>query len=291
MNGPQGNCGEGTTIKLYLPRVHGAGDVEEALGEDAVAGTPGHETILVVEDDPDVRAYSCETLRELGYQVIEVENGRAGLQALDKHPAICVLFTDVGLPGGMNGRQLADEARKRRPDLKVLFTTGYARNAIVHDGRLDAGVELITKPFSQSTLSTKLRDIIDAARSPGRILLVEDEPLIQMLAREYLEDMGFQVDTAGSATEAMNKLQLVAGGVDAVILDLGLPDKKGDELLREIRSLNGSLPVLLATGQGAAGLHEQFKNEKAIAFVTKPYAAADFRAGLRKLGIHARASE
>ncbi|RZN19629.1 response regulator [Bradyrhizobium sp. Leo121] len=279
--------GEGTTIKLYLPRVHGTGEAEEAQDEDSVAGSPGHEMILVVEDDADVRTYSCETLRDLEYQVIEAENGQAGLRALERHPGICVLFTDVGLPGGMNGRQLADEARKRRPDLKVLFTTGYARNAIVHDGRLDAGVELITKPFSQSTLSTKLRDIIDSARSPGRILLVEDEPLIQMLAREYLEDAGFQVDTAGSATEAMNKLRLVPGGVDAVILDLGLPDKKGDELLREIRSLHGSLPVLLATGQGAAGVREQFKNEKAIAFVTKPYSDADLRAGLRKLGIHA----
>lgn len=282
---------EGTTIKLYLPRVHGPGDMEEAPGEDAVAGSPGHETILVVEDDADVRAYSCETLRDLGYQVIEAENGRAGLQALDRHPAICVLFTDVGLPGGMNGRQLADEARKRRPDLKVLFTTGYARNAIVHDGRLDAGVELITKPFSQATLSAKLRDIIDAARSPGRILLVEDEPLIQMLACEYLEEMGFQVDTAGSAAEAMNKLRLVPGGADAIVLDLGLPDRKGDELLREIRALHGSLPILLATGQGAGSLREQFKNEKSIAFVTKPYSAADLQEGLRKLGIHSAPSE
>ena len=91
----------------------------------------------------------------------------------------------------MNGRQLADEARRRKPGLKVLFTTGYARNAIIHDGRLDPGVELITKPFTQAALAEKLRDIIDAKRVPGRILLVEDEALIQMLAIEYLEDAGF----------------------------------------------------------------------------------------------------
>jgi CheY-like chemotaxis protein len=173
----------------------------------------------------------------------------------------------------------------------VLFTTGYARNAIVHEGRLDAGVELITKPFSQATLSTKLRDIIDASRSPGRVLLVEDEPLIQMLAVEYLENMGLRVDTAGSAAEAMNKLQLVPGGVDAVILDLGLPDRRGDDLLREIRTVHGALPILLATGQGMANLREEFKNEKGIAFVTKPYSALDLRLGLRKLGIHVAASE
>ena len=187
----------------------------------------------------------------------------------------------------MNGRQLADEARKRRPELKVLFTTGYARNAIVHEGRLDVGVEVITKPFSQSALSAKLRDIIDASRSPGRILLVEDEVLIQMLAVQYLEEAGFKVDTAGSAAEAMNKLQLVPGGVDAVVLDLGLPDKKGDVLIREIRALYGSLPILLATGQRAAALGEQLKGEKHIGFITKPYTAADLLAGLRRLGIGA----
>ncbi len=129
------------------------------------------ECILVVEDDADVRTYSCDTLSELGYDVLAAETGAAGLRLLDEHPGICVLFTDVGLPGGMNGRQLAEEARRRRPDLKVLFTTGYARNAIVHDGRLDAGVELITKPYTQAALAEKLRDIIDAKREPGRILL------------------------------------------------------------------------------------------------------------------------
>ena len=142
------------------------------------------ETVLVVEDDADVRSYSCETLRELGYNVLEAETARSALQVLDTRPEIRVLFTDVGLPGGMNGRQLVEEARKRRPDLKVLFTTGYARNAIVHDGRLDSGVELITKTFSQAALAGKLRDIIDSARAPGRVLLVEDEALIQMMATD-----------------------------------------------------------------------------------------------------------
>jgi CheY-like chemotaxis protein len=142
------------------------------------------ETVLVVEDDADVRSYSCETLRELGYNVLEAETARSALQVLDTRPEIRVLFTDVGLPGGMNGRQLVEEARKRRPDLRLLFTTGYARNAIVHDGRLDSGVELITKPFSQAALAGKLRDIIDSARTPGRVLLVEDEALIQMMATD-----------------------------------------------------------------------------------------------------------
>jgi CheY-like chemotaxis protein len=100
-------------------------------------------------------------LAELGYNVVEASHGHAALKQLDAHPEIDLLFTDVGLPHGMNGRQLADEAVRRRPNLKVLFTSGYARNAIVHDGRLDPGVHLITKPFSYQGLAEKLRSILD----------------------------------------------------------------------------------------------------------------------------------
>jgi CheY-like chemotaxis protein len=277
--------GEGTTIKIYLPRVRSVATLEQEEIEQAVAGGSLRETILVVEDDADVRSYGCDTLRELGYSVVESENGQAALQTLAAHPQICLLFTDVGLPGGMNGRQLAEAARKSRPDLKVLFTTGYARNAIVHDGRLDPGVELITKPFTQVTLAAKLRDILDSARTPGRILVVEDETLIQILAIEFLEGAGFQVDTAGSAAEAMNKLSLIPGGVDAVIVDIGLPDRRGDMLVREIRALNSLLPIVLATGQHIEELRQSFKGDRKMAFVSKPYTEADLLGSLQTLGI------
>jgi CheY-like chemotaxis protein len=278
-------AGEGTTIKLYLPRVHSAAREVEERGSKRASLTAGSETILVVEDDPDVRAYSCETLGELGYTVLFAENGKDGLRVLENHPEIRLLFSDIGLPGGMNGRQLADEARKRHPNLKVLFTTGYARNAIVHNARLDPGVELITKPFSQAALASKLRDILDAARSPGRILLVEDEPLIQMLATDYLETAGFKVDVAGSATEAMNSLRLVPGGFDAVIADMGLPDRNGDHLVREIRATNVALPIIIATGENTADLRYTFADEKNLAFVRKPYTAGDLLDALRDLGM------
>jgi signal transduction histidine kinase/CheY-like chemotaxis protein len=147
--------GEGTTIKLYLPRAHAQAETTEHHVSPPLARGAKNETILVVEDDADVRTYSCETLSELGYTVASAENGGAGLRLLDANPSIEVLFTDIGLPGGMNGRQLADEARRRKPGLKVLFTTGYARNAIIHDGRLDPGVELITKPFTQAALAAR----------------------------------------------------------------------------------------------------------------------------------------
>jgi PAS domain S-box-containing protein len=275
--------GEGTTIKIYLPRFHS--ETAETVQEPQAAVVRGakSETILVVEDDEDVRTYTTETLREHGYTVLEAPNGRAAIQVLDAHPEIKVLFTDIGLPGGMNGRQLADEARQRRPGLKVLFTTGYARNAIVHDGRLDPGVELITKPFTQAVLGAKIRDILDARSTPARVLVVEDEILIQMLAVEYLQDAGFKVDVAGSATDAMNKLRLIPGSVDAVIIDMGLPDRGGDTLVHELRSIYPSLPVVLASGQSPADLQRQFKDTAQIEFVHKPYTADDLLTALRPL--------
>ena len=146
-------------------------------------------------------------------------------------------------------------------------------------------MELITKPFSQAALAEKLRDIIDAKREPGRILLVEDEVMIQMLAAEYLEEAGFTVDAAGSAAEAMNKLGLVPGGVDAIIVDMGLPDRRGDALIREVRVLYPSLAIVLATGLREADLRKIFKDEERIAFVIKPYTRDNLLNALRQVGV------
>ncbi|MET0987206.1 MAG: ATP-binding protein, partial [Steroidobacteraceae bacterium] len=148
---------EGTTVRIYLPRIHSAVRVIEAeIPSDVPDGARG-EVVLVVEDDADVRAHTTSILRELGYEVLEAPEAATALKLIEQHPEIKVIFTDVGLPGSMNGRQLADAARHLRSDLKVLFTTGYARNAIVHEGRLDPGVQLITKPFSYAGLAAKLR--------------------------------------------------------------------------------------------------------------------------------------
>jgi CheY-like chemotaxis protein len=117
--------------------------------------------VLVLEDDEEVRSYSAEILRELGYRVLEAHDGPAALRLLDQHPRVNLLFTDVVLPGGMTGAQVAAQARAARPSLKVLFTTGYARNALMREGRLDKGVHLITKPFSFAELAAKVRDLLD----------------------------------------------------------------------------------------------------------------------------------
>jgi PAS domain S-box-containing protein len=153
---------EGTTVKIYLPRLLQDIDQKnerEQLAE-AVEG-PGHETILLVEDDGDVRAYFVEVLRDLNYRVLSAHDAVSALGLID-HEGIRIdlLLTDVVLPG-MNGRQLAEKAQDRRPSLKVLFTTGYTRNAIVHQGRLDAGVAMIQKPITQGGLASRIRDLLD----------------------------------------------------------------------------------------------------------------------------------
>ena len=277
---------EGTTIKIYLPRLHAEHEIESTVEVAAPVRGRASEMILVVEDDEDVRASTTEMLRDLGYTILEAANALNGLKLIENHPEIRLLFTDVGLPGGMNGRQLADEARRRRSKLKVLFASGYARNAIVHDGRLDPGVELVTKPFTQDVLAARVRDILDAGSTNGRVLVVEDEVMIQMLAVQYLEERGLKVDVAGSATDALNKLRLIPGGVDAVVIDLGLPDRPGDVLVREIRSLFPAMPVILASGAHQAELQKLAKEQPHIVTVGKPYTAQTLLAALRTLGIH-----
>ncbi|MFG6462559.1 PAS domain-containing protein [Roseateles sp. DXS20W] len=154
--------GQGTTVKLYMPRLLGAYD--DRAGGAAEAVIPqgdGRELVLVVEDEAVVRQMSVEALQELGYGVLEADGAEAALKLLDSHPDIALLFTDVVMPG-LNGRKLGDEARRRRPALKVLFTTGYTRNAVVHNGVLDPGVHLIGKPFTLEELGTRVRQVLDA---------------------------------------------------------------------------------------------------------------------------------
>ncbi len=158
--------GQGTTVKVYLPRLLNA--AEDAPEEASAPGLPtgdAQEIILIVEDEPAVRQFSVDALGELGYRVLEADGAATALRLLDLHPEITLMFTDVVMPD-INGRRLADEARARRPDLKVLFTTGYTRNAVVHNGVLDSGVELIGKPFTVEELAAKVRDLLDAPTVP-----------------------------------------------------------------------------------------------------------------------------
>jgi CheY-like chemotaxis protein len=161
--------GEGTTVKIYLPRHHGEEDRVADTERPAVNNQSlGTETILVVEDDETLRLYTVEILSDLGYSVLAAGNGAAALEIIGRGHNIDLLFTDIVMPGGMNGRQLADQATKQRPALKVLFTTGYTANAIVHHGRLDPDVELISKPFTYESLGRKIRELLDTQKESGK---------------------------------------------------------------------------------------------------------------------------
>jgi PAS domain S-box-containing protein len=159
--------GQGTTIKIYLPRYVGAAPAEPEDERWVMEGAQS-ETVLLVEDDVDLRAYIADILRGLNYQVIAVPNAQSALTiVLQNEKRLDLLLTDIVMPG-INGRELARRAQEMRPNLPVLYMTGYSRNAVVHQGRLDEGVELLQKPVSQSELASRVRKILDKAQSAQR---------------------------------------------------------------------------------------------------------------------------
>ena len=156
----QSELGHGTTVTLYMPRSRAV--VGEAEAEDDGAElTGGSERVLVVEDEPAVRAVPVTILRDQGYEVVEAGDGREAIEQLQAGRPFDLLFTDVVLPGAMNGTEIAAEAKRLQPEIEVLYTTGYAENAVVHHGTLEPGVTLINKPYRRAELLGKIRATLD----------------------------------------------------------------------------------------------------------------------------------
>ena len=173
----------GTSVKIYLPRYLGQAADEDIVPEDPLAEGEQTETILVVEDDADVRSYLAEILRGLRYRVIPTANAQTALMALRANAQpVHLLLTDIVMPG-MTGRELGKQAQELRRDLQVLYMTGYSRNAVVHQGRLDEGVELLQKPISQSDLATRVRTMLDR---------VKWQAMCSTAGRDRRADRGFQ---------------------------------------------------------------------------------------------------
>jgi CheY-like chemotaxis protein len=152
--------GAGTTMKIYLPRLIGVREPPRDMAAPSMPRGDASEVILVVEDDPLMRQMSADALTDLGYTVIATDGAAEALRLLDDRPEVMLLFTDVAMPE-MNGKRLADEALRRRPGLKILFTTGYTPNAVVHGGVLDPGVNFLGKPFTLEQLANKVRAVLD----------------------------------------------------------------------------------------------------------------------------------
>jgi signal transduction histidine kinase/DNA-binding response OmpR family regulator len=253
--------GQGTTIRLYLPRVQQEEDVLADPLAHPVRG--GEETVLVVEDDEQVRDTAVATLTDLGYRVLKASNATSALSVIDSGVPIDVLFTDVVMPGPLRSPELARKARERLPDVAVLFTSGYTENAIVHGGRLDPGVELLSKPYSSDALARKIRHVL-ANREQRRmarqapvvapraltVLLVEDDEFIRGNLAEVLAAQSHVVIQAGDAPAALGVL--ASARVDVLVADLGLPGISGAELARRARADHPALGVVFATGDRLA---------------------------------------
>jgi len=276
---------QGTSALIYLPRL----SAEQRLLVQELPAAPAHgnqnETILVVEDDEDVRNYSTESLRELGFTVVEACDAESALRALEAYPEIMLMFTDVGLPR-MNGRQLVEKVRATRPDLKVLFTSGYARQAIVHEGRLDPGVELLTKPFTRAQLGSRIREVLDRSSVSlprARVaVVIDDEVLISMYLADVLEDIGFTVIQSQSAQEG---LAAVEGNPQPAVafVDIGLPDRNGLELASEMRARFPNLKIAIASGYSEQST--DLRGDASVAFLAKPFDAAAVKRTLQALAI------
>jgi signal transduction histidine kinase/DNA-binding response OmpR family regulator len=256
--------GQGTTIRLYLPRAMQPEDIAIDVESGPVVG--GTETVLVVEDDDEVRATVVDLLTELGYHVLKARDAQSGLAIVESGIPIDVLFTDVVMPGTMRSPELARRARERLPEIAVLFTSGYTDNAIIHSGRIDPGVELLSKPYTREALARRLRHVLASRpeRKPPaeiaptmadevqgrprsrRILLVEDDALIRMATADMLTDLGHEVIEAGDGAQALAVLE--AQSVDLLITDIGLPGISGIELAKTARAREADLPVIFATG-------------------------------------------
>ncbi|MGO4174471.1 response regulator [Bosea sp. TAF32] len=273
----------GTTVRLYLPRSFQKEAVETAVDNSPIAG--GTETVLVVEDDEQVRGTVIELLTDLGYRVLRASDATSALHVIESGVPIDLLFTDVVMPGQLKSPELARLARERLPHLAVLFTSGYTENSIVHGGRLDAGVELLSKPYTREALARKIRLVLSsqkartpqktdqapgegggaepAAPKPASVLIVEDDALIRMNTSDILEDAGFSILEASSAEEALSILQ--DRPVDVLVTDVKLPGASGVELAREAREQISSLCVVFATGD----ISEVGANGEVV--VSKPY--------------------
>jgi CheY-like chemotaxis protein len=225
----------------------------------------GTETILVAEDDEQVRAIVVETLQELGYHVLVASDAEEAMAVVKSGIKIDLLFTDVVMPGALRSPELARKARELLPNIAVLFTSGYTRNAIVHGGRLDPGVELLAKPYSREDLARRVRQTLtkppqggvpplDSGRlalenSSGhlRILLVDGDEVNRATTAELLSNLGHAVTHAPSSEQALAALDV--GGIDVLLVDAGLTDMSAMALAEAGRQRQSGLAVVLATEQ------------------------------------------
>ncbi|WP_454742425.1 response regulator [Cupriavidus necator] len=280
--------GRGTTVRLYLPRVQQAEDPGIELDTGPARG--GAETVLVVEDDEAVRATVVDMLASLGYQVLRARDAQDALELVERGELVDLLFSDVVMPGPLRSTELARKVREHLPGVGVLFTSGYTDSVIVHDGRLDAGIELLSKPYTHEAMARKVRHVLanrrQRATAPGaapahggqaplatgtRVLFVDDDALVRAGTAELLRAGGADVQEAESESEALALLS--ADAVDVLLTDVSLPGGSGVELALAACRQHPGLRVVFATGYELALTPAQREVLGDVAVLRKPYAA------------------
>ncbi|HXZ10068.1 MAG TPA: response regulator, partial [Paraburkholderia sp.] len=311
--------GHGTTIRLYLPRVRQQEDLEINVNAGPAHG--GTETILIVEDDEDVRATVVEMLSEMGYRVLKARDAQSALAIVESGVPIDLLFTDVVMPGPLRSPELARKARERLPDVAVLFTSGYTDNAIVHAGRLDEGIELLSKPYTHEALARKVRHVL---RHRAGALLAEKAAVADEASHDAGHDARDEASEEASdrandeAFEAISRLRILfveddelvrastaellrtfglgiveAGGVseaksilatqpvDVLLTDVGLAGASGVDLAIEARERQPRLRVIFLTGYTLTLTTEQQQALAESIQLRKPYEVLDLIAALK----------
>jgi signal transduction histidine kinase/CheY-like chemotaxis protein/PAS domain-containing protein len=291
--------GQGTTVKIYFPRVQRSEDLVTDADFGPVTG--GTETILVAEDDEQVRATVVEMLGDLGYAVLKAKDAAGALSVIESGVSVDLLFTDVVMPGPLKSTELARHARERLPDVAVLFTSGYTENSIVHGGRLDPGVELLSKPYTREALARKIRHVLNGQQHRNRVkatlaakpitpagqkpsapqysvLLVEDDFLIRMSTADLLVELGHQVTEASSAEEALSLMD--GRRFDVIVTDLGLPGISGGRFAHEARRLYSKIGIIFATGNDR--IPEDGDVEGAV-LLKKPYGSEEIAAAFTQV--------
>jgi predicted ATPase/signal transduction histidine kinase/DNA-binding response OmpR family regulator len=292
--------GQGTTIRIYLPRSRQAEDAATEVDTSPVTG--GTETVLVAEDDEAVRNTVVDLLTEFGYRVLQAKDAQGALAIIESGAAIDLLFTDVVMPGPLRSPELARRAAQRLPTLGILFTSGYTQNAIVHGGRLDEGIELLSKPYTREELGRKVRQILrhrqESSRSRSefralsnqqsttgdsspskalRILLVENQSPIRQWTSDMLANLGHSVIAVSNDIQAVDGLDL--NRFDVLMIELALPGALGEKIAAHVVKLQPGIGVIFST---ARGITPSLKGRLARAVILpKPYDERQIAAALK----------
>lgn len=279
--------GHGTTIRLYLPRSAEPPPAAQPVRASEAPPAPGHHRlgrVLVVEDDDAVRDTVVGMLLSLGHQVLSARDATRAMALVEGRQPIDLLFTDVVMPGPLSSTELARRARQRRPGLRVLFTSGYTENALLHGGRIDDDVQLLSKPYTRDALQRKLDQVLagtEEAAAPPHVLLCEDDALVRESLVELLDGMGCTVDGCGTLAQAREALALRRP--DLLVTDLNLPDGTGLSLALEARALWPQTAVAVASGRGAREAAAQLPG---AVHLDKPFSFNDLEDLLARLPGH-----